>query len=233
MLLLRFFSSPNTQKSGKALSTLSRRTPKRDARAKTSPPSPIRRFGSRHIRVIRAIRSCRLFPRGFKRAVFRRPLPDKWSEFHFAADRVWRLELSLKHQCSRVAADISERKFHRAGKRHRVLIAWRPLRFRRFRGTPPTQHWIHQQESAFSVGLSVEAQRTLGTVREINFDLPATEQTRRLSLSHGDEAGCVGDQNENQCADCSHAFSYFQFGLSARGEGPLPCSRVSLTPANL
>jgi hypothetical protein len=70
------------------------------------------------IRVIRAIRGCRLFPGGFKRAVFRRPLPDKWSEFHFAADRVWRFELSLKHQCSRVAAHVSERKFHRAGKRH-------------------------------------------------------------------------------------------------------------------
>ena len=57
--------------------------------------------------------------------------------------------------------DIAERKFHRARKRHGVLVCRRPLRFRRFRGSPPTQHWIQQQESAFSVALSVKAQRRL------------------------------------------------------------------------
>ena len=60
----------------------------------------------------------RIIARGLKRAVFRGPVPDKWSEFHLAADRVRRFELSLKHQCSRVAAHVPERKFHRAGKRH-------------------------------------------------------------------------------------------------------------------
>ena len=92
--------------------------PKHAARAKLPRRFPDSPFRFLPIRVIRAIRGCRLFPGGLKRAVFRRSLPDKWSEFHFAADRVWCFELSLKHQCSDVAAHVSERKFHRAGKRH-------------------------------------------------------------------------------------------------------------------
>ena len=60
----------------------------------------------------------RIIAGGLKRAVFGGPVPDKWSEFHLAADRVRRFELSLKHQCSHVAAHVPERKFHRAGKRH-------------------------------------------------------------------------------------------------------------------
>jgi len=98
--------------------------PHSKARCARKTPSPLPDSPFRLLPIVSSpIRGCRLLPGGFKRAVFRGPLPDKWREFHFAADRVWRLEFSLKHQGSRVAADISERKFHRAGKRHRVLIA--------------------------------------------------------------------------------------------------------------
>ena len=142
----------------------------------------------------------------FERAVFRRSVSDKRGEFHLAADRVWRFELSLKHQCSRVAAHVPERKFHRAGKRHRVLVAWRPLRFRRFRRPPPAQHWIQQQKSAFPVGLSVEAQRTLVPVREIDLDVPSAGHGWRLGLSEGGGEACLDDDHQNDRTRCSHIF---------------------------
>jgi hypothetical protein len=64
------------------------------------------------------------------------------------------------------------------------------------------------------VGLSVEAQRTLVPIREIDLDIPSAHHVRlsdglvpwrvwRLSLSHSGEAD-LDDQQDNQGARCPH-----------------------------
>jgi hypothetical protein len=80
------------------------------------------------------------------------------------------------------------------------LVCWRPLRFRRFRGPPATQHWIQQQESAFSVALSIEAQRTLVPVREIDLHIPSADHAWSLGLSESDVQRLreLSDKDENQ-----------------------------------
>src|SRR5439155_8077897 len=125
----------------------------------------------------------------FERAVLCPSLPDKRIQFRLAGDRVRRFEFSLERQRSRIAADIADRKFHRARKRHRVLVSRRPLRLRGFPGPPSAQHWIQQQESALTVVLSVKAQRALVPFREIKLHLPTAGHIWRLGLSHGREAG--------------------------------------------
>jgi len=119
----------------------------------------------------------------FERAVLRGSVPDQRSEFHLAGDRIWRFEFSLEHQRSRIAANVADRKFRRARKRYRVLVSWRPLRFRGFCGPPTAQRWVHQQESALTVVLSVEAQRALVPVSEIDLHIPSTDHVWRLGLS--------------------------------------------------
>ena len=71
-------------------------------------------------------RDARLSARGtnrFERAGLRRCVSEEGGEFHLARYLARRFKFPFEHQCSRVAPDVADWKFHRARERHGVSFA--------------------------------------------------------------------------------------------------------------
>src|SRR5437870_8230188 len=128
----------------------------------------------------------------FECAVLRRSLPNERGEFHLARDQIRCFQFSFEHQCSRVAPDVAEEEFNRAGKRDSVSFAPAPLRFRRLCGPPNLRSGIEQLENAFSRALSLKPQRAVVLTRKSDLDVPSANEVWRLCLGH-DGAACVHD----------------------------------------
>lgn len=124
---------------------------------------------------------------------------DEGGEFNLARYQARRFESPFEHQCSCVAADIAERKFHGARERDGVSFAPAPLCLRRTRGLYHPRSGQKQQESAFSGSLSIKAQCTTISIRERSLYLPTADHVERLCLGQAG-AACLGDGDQNQVA---------------------------------
>jgi hypothetical protein len=142
----------------------------------------------------------------FERATLRRSVSDEWGKFHFARYQALCFELSFAHQCSRVAPNVAEHKFHRTGKHHGVSVAQSPLRLKMRGGSPDLRLGIEQLKRSFPGALSVKAQRMAVPIREGDLHVPSADQVWRLCLSLGG-AAYVRDCHQNQCLCCFHVFA--------------------------